>query len=103
MFRSILEHELKIKEKIVLDFINALRETDQNQNLQSLDVNLGSHSLRSHIDYVTLLHKLAFYFQALKGQQMSTIAENNAPVSGVADEVTLRISIESAIRLKHPT
>ena len=28
LFRSILEHELKIKEKIVLDFISSLRETD---------------------------------------------------------------------------
>jgi hypothetical protein len=31
LFRSILEHELKIKEKIVLDFIHTLRETDQSQ------------------------------------------------------------------------
>ena len=40
LFRSILEGELKIKEKIVLDFINSLRLTDASQNLQSLDVNL---------------------------------------------------------------
>lgn len=33
LFRSILEHELKIKEKIVLDFIGNLRETDQSQHL----------------------------------------------------------------------
>lgn len=59
LFRSILEHELKIKEKIVLDFIQSLRETDQAQQLQSLDVNLFSNSLRSHIDYVVLLRKLA--------------------------------------------
>lgn len=33
LFRSILEHELKIKEKIVLDFIQNMRETDASQNL----------------------------------------------------------------------
>ena len=33
LFRSILEHELKIKEKIVLDFIHNMRETDASQNL----------------------------------------------------------------------
>lgn len=40
LFRSILEGELKIKEKIVLDFITSLRLTDASQYLQSLDVNL---------------------------------------------------------------
>jgi Ca2+-binding EF-hand superfamily protein len=33
LFRSILEHELKIKEKIVVDFIQNMRETDQTQQL----------------------------------------------------------------------
>lgn len=33
LFRSILEHEIKIKEKIVLDFISNLRETDQSNQL----------------------------------------------------------------------
>ena len=40
LFRSILEGELKIKEKIVLDFINTIRLTDASQTLQSLDVNM---------------------------------------------------------------
>lgn len=80
LFRSILEHELKIKEKIVLDFILNLRETDHNQQLQSLDVNLFTHSLRSHIDYVVLLRKLAWYYE-LK----SAIFKN-----GGEDEVSVR-------------
>lgn len=63
LFRSILEHELKIKEKIVLDFINNLRELDQTQQLLSLDVNLFSHSLRSHVDYIVFLRKLAWYYE----------------------------------------
>lgn len=29
IFRSVLEHELKIKEKIVIDFIKNMRETDE--------------------------------------------------------------------------
>lgn len=33
LFRSVLEHELKIKEKIVLDFISNLRETDSSGQL----------------------------------------------------------------------
>ena len=67
LFRSILEHELKIKEKIVLDFITNLRETDSAQQLQSLDMNLSTNSLRSHIDYVVLMRKLALYFELKSG------------------------------------
>jgi hypothetical protein len=62
LFKSVLEQELKIKEKIVNDFINNLRDSDQSQQVQSLDVNLFSHSLRNHIDYTLLLRKLAYYF-----------------------------------------
>jgi len=63
LFRSILEHELKIKEKIVVDFIQNMRETDQTQQLQSLDVNLFTHSLKSHVDFTTFLRKLSHYFE----------------------------------------
>lgn len=39
LFRSVLEHELKIKEKIVVDFIENMREHDGS----TLDVNVISH------------------------------------------------------------
>ena len=64
IFRSLLEHELKIKEKIVVDFIKNLREVDAQQNLQTLDVNISTHQLKNQIDYIVLLRKLAAYFEA---------------------------------------
>jgi hypothetical protein len=102
LFRSILEHELKIKEKIVLDFINALRETDHQANLQSLDVNLSSNSLRAHIDYVTLLHKLTYYFQKIKVS--GEVLQNHGHLLDASspDVVTLSVDIQRAIRLRHP-
>jgi hypothetical protein len=100
LFRSIMEHELKIKEKIVLDFINNLREVDQAQQVQSLDVNLFSHSLRSHIDYITLLRKMAFYFE-LNKTDVSEERRHALPVDN-SERVTLTIDLESGLRLKNP-
>lgn len=98
LFRSILEHELKIKEKIVLDFIGNLRETDQSQHLQSLDVNLSTNSLRAHIDYVVLLRKLAHYFELRQSKEEPELL----PSEPHPDAVVLSISIESAMRLRSP-
>ena len=99
MFRSILENELKIKEKIVIDFITNMRPTDGQQQLQTLDVNLFSHSLRSHIDYVVLVRRLAHYFE-IRGTAQVTTERVNTQMSSEED-VTLRIDIESAMRLKN--
>jgi len=71
VFRNALEDELKIKTKIVEDFINTIRDVGiENSNaqsvtatvkeIQSLDVNLITNSLKtSHIDYIILLRKLS--------------------------------------------
>ena len=62
---------MNIKNKIVDDFVNGIRDTNiENSNAQSvtanvkehqtLDVNLITNSLKtSHIDYVVMLRKLA--------------------------------------------
>jgi len=71
ILKNVLEGELKIKTKIVDDFINGLRDIDiENQNelsntkivkeVQSLDVNMITNSLKtSHVDYIILLRKLS--------------------------------------------
>lgn len=71
LFRNCLQDELNIKNKIVDDFVNGIRDTNiENSNAQSvtanvkehqtLDVNLITNSLKtSHIDYVVMLRKLA--------------------------------------------
>ncbi len=103
LFKSVLEHELKIKEKIVSDFLLNLRETDQSSQLQSLDVNLFTHSLRSHLDYTTLLRKLASYFD-LRDQSPSLSESFLATLPGAqSEEVVLKIDIESAMRLRNPS
>jgi len=71
LFRNALEGELKIKTKIVEDFVNGIRDLNiENSNIQSstppvkesqsLDVNLITNSLKtSHLDYISLLRKLS--------------------------------------------
>lgn len=71
ILKNVLEGELKIKQKIVDDFVNSLRDIDiENQNelsstkivkdVQSLDVNMITNSLKtSHVDYIVLLRKLS--------------------------------------------
>ena len=69
---------MKIKSKIVDDFINALRDFQQeSQNpettakmvkeIQTLDVNLVTNSLKgSHIDYIIMLRKLSQFMEQNK-------------------------------------
>lgn len=105
LFRSILEIELKIKEKIVVDFILNMRETDQTQQLQSLDVNLFTHSLKSHVDFTTFLRKLSHYFELreISLPQTNMMRTNLPGVSTHDEEVILQIDIESALRLRNPS
>ena len=53
LFRSVLEHELKIKPKIVDDFI----ETGK-QPTKSLDVNCTANSFQSQLDFIVLVRKI---------------------------------------------
>ena len=75
LFRNALEEELKIKTKIIDDFINSIRDiyiensnnkssTNTVKEMQSLDVNLITNSLKSsHIDYIVLLRKLSTFME----------------------------------------
>jgi hypothetical protein len=53
LFRSVLEHELKMKTKIVDDFIENLK-----QPTKGLDVNAHANNVASQLDYIVLLRKL---------------------------------------------
>ena len=53
LFRSVLEHELKIKPKIVDDFIETCKQPSK-----SLDVNCTANRFQSHLDFVTLIRKI---------------------------------------------
>jgi len=84
----VLEGELKVKTKIVDDFVNSLRDIDiENQNelsntkivkdVQSLDVNMVTNSLKtSHVDYIVLLRKLSqFMDQNSSHNNVSSLAQ----------------------------
>lgn len=70
LFRSVLEHELKIKPKIVDDFIENCK-----QPAKSLDVNAHANSVHNQLDYVVLLRKLlqiAETREVLSGEKTET-------------------------------
>ena len=54
MFRSILECEVNLKEKIVSDFVNNLKPNP-------LDYNLTTHTMKLKTDYLLLTKKLYEY------------------------------------------
>ena len=78
IFKNVLEGELNLKTKIVDDFVNSIRDLDiENTNkfsstkivkeIQSLDVNLITNSLKTnHIDYIILLRKLSQFMEQNK-------------------------------------
>jgi hypothetical protein len=82
-----------------------MRETDQTQQLQSLDVNLFTHSLKSHVDFTTFLRKLSHYFELreISLPQTNMMRTNLPGVSTHDEEVILQIDIESALRLRNPS
>ena len=53
LFRSVLEHELKIKPKIVDDFIETCK-----QPAKSLDVNCTANRFQSQLDFIVLMRKI---------------------------------------------
>jgi len=110
LFRSVLEHELKIKEKIVDDFIQSMRDGVAKEGCNpshflSLDANAASHAFKNHIDYVVLLRKLVMYFDTRTSEKSQTnlLSGRSHPESLPShDEMLLKVDIESAIRLKNP-
>ena len=53
LFRSALEHELRIKPKLIDDFIETCK-----QPAKSLDVNCTANSFQSQLDFVVLVRKI---------------------------------------------
>jgi len=70
LFRSVLEHELKIKVKIVEDFIEnfGYSKTGSKKNL---DVNYETNKFTSHLDYPVLVRKLIQCIEVLDSKSMS--------------------------------
>lgn len=115
-----LEGELNLKPKIVDDFIFSIRDTDiENQNnaangaklvqeVQTLDVNLVTNSLKSsHIDYIVLLRKLSqFMEQNKQGNNIMSLTNNRIIEMQrevqAAEEVTLSFEIDTGMRLQNP-
>ena len=119
ILKNVLEGELKVKTKIVDDFVNSLRDIDiENQNelsntkivkdVQSLDVNMVTNSLKtSHVDYIVLLRKLSQFMDQNSGHNnvasltqtriMDSIKEHEE-----AQDVTISFSIDNGMRIKNP-
>ena len=78
ILKNVLEGELKIKAKIVDDFVQSLRDIDIEtanagtnakivKEVQSLDVNMITNSLKtSHVDYIILIRKLSQFMDQNK-------------------------------------
>jgi hypothetical protein len=119
ILKNVLEGELKVKTKIVDDFVNSLRDIDiENQNeqsntkivkdVQSLDVNMVTNSLKtSHVDYIVLLRKLSQFMDQNSGHNnvasltqtriMDSIKEHEE-----AQDVSISFSIDNGMRIKNP-
>ena len=92
-------HELKIKSKIIDDFVEVCK-----QPTKSLDVNCTSNSLQSQIDFVVLIRKLLKVVEIKNhGEPNATLMlsmEQDQQVN--IDKLNLSIDIESAMRLRNP-
>ena len=88
LLKSVLEQTLRVKPKIVDDFI--LEMTDN-----KLDVNRTANNLQSsQLDYMLLIRKLLKSLPAL---------ETPEEPATFADSLRLDIKIESAMRLRNPS
>lgn len=106
MFRSILECEVNLKDKIVADFINNLKPNP-------LDYNLTTHTMKLKTDYLLLTKKLYDYllhFGVMKidpEADLSRIDDANdsqLPTHKVADQATcsLQVSIMCGNNIRNP-
>ena len=100
LFRSVLEHKLKIKTKIIDDFIETCK-----QPLKSLDVNCTANRFQSQLDFIVLIRKIVKIVEvqlhgskSLLSQQMSQAAQQEP----VVEKLTLSIDVVSAMRLLNP-
>jgi len=119
LFKNCLEGELKIKNKIVEDFVNGIRDTNiENSNLQSvtptvkdqqtLDVNMITNSLKtSHVDYIILLRKLAQFVEQNKGMNNSDTLVHTRIMESIqkhesAQDIAFFFEIDNGMRIKNP-
>ena len=119
ILKNVLEGELKIKTKIVDDFVQSLRDIDiETQNsgtnakivkeVQSLDVNMITNSLKtSHVDYIILLRKLSQFMDQNRGNTNVTSLTNTRIIDQIAEheeakEVTIFFEIDNGMRIKNP-
>jgi hypothetical protein len=97
LFRSVLEHELRIKMEIVDDFVAACK-----QPAKSLDVNVLANSFQSSLDFIVLVRKLVRIIE--NHDKHSILAKTLADVPSLdhTQRLILNIDVESAMRLKNP-
>mmetsp|Transcript_33160 Transcript_33160/g.23911 ORF Transcript_33160/g.23911 Transcript_33160/m.23911 type:complete len:222 (-) Transcript_33160:1290-1955(-) len=99
LFKSVLEHELKIKVKIVEDFVENFGHLKTGGN-KNLDVNCETNKLSSHLDYTVLVRKLISCVEVIESKSLSGMQPEIQEES--SGSVTFSVSIESAMRLKNP-
>jgi len=119
LFRNALEDELRIKSKIVDDFVNSIRDLNiENSNvqsntatvkeMQSLDVSLITNSLKtSHIDYIVLVRKLSQFMDQNQGYNDSKSYVHRRIVDNIearesAKEVVLHFEVDGGMGIKNP-
>lgn len=99
LFRSALEHELKIKPKIVEDFVDVLK-----QPAKSLDVNCTARSFQSQIDFIVLVRKIVklVELQMARGTTLAAAMSMTTSAEPSVETLTLSIDVVSAMRLLNP-
>lgn len=106
MFRSILECEVNLKEKIVSDFVNNLKPNP-------LDYNLTTHTMKLKTDYLLLTKKLYEYLlhfgimkidPEVELSSIEKIHESQLPTYKVPEErmCSLKVSIIWGNNIKNP-
>jgi hypothetical protein len=75
------------------------------ENEQIIDVNVISHSFKSHIDYVVLLRKLCLYYEKRleRDNKTESVLPTQRSIDDHSNNVELKILIESAMRIRNPT
>lgn len=96
LFRSVLEHELKVKPKIVDDFIENCK-----QPVKSLDVNAQANSFQSQLDYIVLLRKLCQIAET-RDSLAPEMTESEKTEVDEHEYMIVQIDIESGRQLRNP-
>ena len=95
LFRSVLEHELKMKPKIVDDFIENCK-----QPAKSLDINAQANSVQNEVDYIVLLRKLCQIAET-RDAMVPDVVETQSEVDD-HEYMVVSVDIESGRQLRNP-